>query len=479
MSFQTVNRQTQQPGKMKKVRQSRQFYAHSLAALAGGAACGALLAATPAAAVSSYRLPPGPNQTPTAQGPVTEGVTPPRTATPTPSPAPAPTPTPSPTLAPTPAPTRARATPSPTPAPRATPTATARPTPVATPRPTPTISPTATPTVAPETTPSPVPTPDAEPRPTSPTATVTLPPSTLPENDGSAISTTRRWLAVGLIVLFLLAGGLALARYWPSLRKRWEKPDRVQREPVPRLELASVQEWPPESAEKQERTQDGGVQWPEPEPEAAPAAQAENDLRAEFFGEVENTPPEPAPPAGQEPQPGPAPAPEGPAARPATGEGPLRLVLEARQLGISLAAATLSWRLTLTNSGDAPLYDIAIDGDMISAHASIPQEDQVASIDSKLPEYQRIDWLAAGETTVIEGEFRLPFPAIRPIRQGDAMLFVPLARIRAETDSGSIGPVLQTVLVGQPPGNGGNGLQPFLLNLGPRVYREVTQRIFS
>jgi len=39
--------------------------------------------------------------------------------------------------------------------------------------------------------------------------------------------------------------------------------------------------------------------------------------------------------------------------------------------------------------------------------------------------------------------------------------------------------VLLTALVGQRSREPGAGLQPFRLDLGPRIYREVTQRIFS
>src|SRR5690606_1750871 len=58
-------------------------------------------------------------------------------------------------------------------------------------------------------------------------------------------------------------------------------------------------------------------------------------------------------------------------------ERPLRIALEPARLSVSLLNATLSYRILLTNLGDVPLRDISIDGDMISAHASLSQEEQI------------------------------------------------------------------------------------------------------
>jgi hypothetical protein len=184
----------------------------------------------------------------------------------------------------------------------------------------------------------------------------------------------------------------------------------------------------------------------------------------------------PSPEPEAEPKPAPAPT---PAALVEDNEGPLSIAIEARQLSISLTAATLSYRLTVTNTARTSLRDVSISGDMVSAHSSIPEEDQVASLRSTLEQCHLIERIAAGESAQLTGEFRLPFTRIRPIRKGDAALFVPLARLRAEAAQGGTGPVLQTALVGLRSDQPGSGLQPFRLDLGPRVYREVTQRIFS
>ncbi len=160
-------------------------------------------------------------------------------------------------------------------------------------------------------------------------------------------------------------------------------------------------------------------------------------------------------------------------------DGPLSFALEARQLAISLAAATLTYRLTLTNSSKTALHGIAITGDMISAHASASQDEQLTPDGSALSPCHKIDYLAAGKSAQVIGELRLPLTMIKPIRRGDLALFVPLARLRIEAAENGNGAIVKTALIGQRSPRPTAGLQPFRLDLGPRVYREVTQKIFS
>ena len=160
-------------------------------------------------------------------------------------------------------------------------------------------------------------------------------------------------------------------------------------------------------------------------------------------------------------------------------ERPLRIALEPARLSVSLLNATLSYRILLTNQGDAPLRDISIDGDMISAHASLSQEEQIAASNSKLENRHLIRTLFPGETKVVSGDFALPLPHIRPIRNGDAALFVPLARLRVVSVGEQTEVIVQTSVVGQRSARPGGGLQPFRLDLGPRIYSELGQRAFA
>jgi len=164
----------------------------------------------------------------------------------------------------------------------------------------------------------------------------------------------------------------------------------------------------------------------------------------------------------------PAPSPVAP-----VGE-PLQVALEPLRLSLTLMNAALSWRLQVTNRGSAPLTALTIGADMIAAHASISREEQLSGPGAALA-VQRIERLEPGESRTVEGEFRLPFGQIVPIRQGNAALLLPLARVRVEAEGAQ--PVVRTFVVGQP--GTGAGLQPFRLDQGPRVYPRLAQRAFA
>ena len=156
----------------------------------------------------------------------------------------------------------------------------------------------------------------------------------------------------------------------------------------------------------------------------------------------------------------------------------LAITLEARRMSASLMATTLSYTLRLTNTGEHPLSALAVEGDMIAAHASLPPDQQIASDTHRLELRHALVELAAGQSTEFTGDFRLPLSAVTPIRAGDAAYFVPLARFRIEAalpDGGSK-VLVQTFVVGETPENPGAGLRPFRLDLGPRVYSRISQR---
>lgn len=152
--------------------------------------------------------------------------------------------------------------------------------------------------------------------------------------------------------------------------------------------------------------------------------------------------------------------------------------LEARRMSATLVNATLTYRLTVTNTGAEPLVDLVIGGDMVAAHASRTVQEQLAPDAGMLPELHTIATLAPGESVMLGGDIRLPLTAIRPIRHGDASLFVPLARFAAIW-TGALGARKSrycTFLVGQLPPSESERLQPFRLDLGPRLYAELGQR---
>ena len=146
-----------------------------------------------------------------------------------------------------------------------------------------------------------------------------------------------------------------------------------------------------------------------------------------------------APVARAAPRPGPRSAPA----------EPLQVTLEPLRLSLTLMNATLAYRLELANRGAAPLTASRIGADMISAHASMtPRAAARPAPAAGAATVQRIERLEPGESRVVEGEFRLPFPQIVPIRQGNAALLLPLARFRVEAEGAA--PVVRTFVVGQP-----------------------------
>ena len=195
----------------------------------------------------------------------------------------------------------------------------------------------------------------------------------------------------------------------------------------------------------------------------------------------------PGTPTSTEPAPAPAPAPESAAApSPAPLPDPqlggasegLAISLEARRMSASLMATTLNYVLRLTNNSGQPLSALAVEGDMIAAHASLPPEQQIAHDSQRLELRHALVTLEPGESAEFTGDFRLPLASLVPIRAGDAALFIPLARLRVEASTAAGSPLIQvrTYVVGELPEQDGAALRPFRLDLGPRTYSRVGQR---
>lgn len=189
------------------------------------------------------------------------------------------------------------------------------------------------------------------------------------------------------------------------------------------------------------------------------------------------------PPVVAAPRPEPDPAPPPAAIMPeprlsAAPTGSIGIEFEPRRMNASLMATTLNYVLRLTNHGNQALTGLAIEGDMIAAHASLSAEAQLASNRQRLEPRHAVVALAPGESVELTGDFRLPLTAINPIRAGDAAYFVPLARLRVAAGTVGGGSLIevQTWVVGELPEAEGAALKPFRLDLGPRTYSRVGQR---
>ena len=147
--------------------------------------------------------------------------------------------------------------------------------------------------------------------------------------------------------------------------------------------------------------------------------------------------------------------------------------LEPIRLSVSLVNATLQYRLRLDNRSTASVGPIALAVDMISAHASLSEDSQLARDGTMIELRHELPALAPGENAEAIGELRLPLAAVTPIRSGNAMLLVPLVRVRIAAGNVELS---RAMVVGEPPLQPGGPLRPFRLDQGPRVFTTVIQR---
>lgn len=151
----------------------------------------------------------------------------------------------------------------------------------------------------------------------------------------------------------------------------------------------------------------------------------------------------------------------------------VRLQVESEKLIRSAAYATLKYRLTLSNRTDAPLTDVVVGIDLVSAHANAAMEEQVAIETTALEKRHEIARIAPRQFVTLDGQVQLPLAQAHVIRQGWLPLLVPLMRVRVDGPGESA--LLKTFVVGLGSPGGGR-LQPIRLDEGPRTYGQVSQR---
>jgi hypothetical protein len=182
--------------------------------------------------------------------------------------------------------------------------------------------------------------------------------------------------------------------------------------------------------------------------------------------EADAPPPEIAPPRA---------APAATAAAPPLSSAGPKLSIEARavRLSRSMMYATLSYEVHVTNRGSQPLEDVRLGADLVTAHARIPTDQQLADPLVPLAPVRSFERLDPGQSMQVEGELRLPVSQIRPIPHGKAVVYVPLLRVRAEAEGMS--PVARTFVVGMRPTGMSERLQPFRLDEMPQTYSPLSQ----
>ena len=388
----------------------------------------ALSSAVPSAllaqSANDFRLQPASTSAPRAQGPVDPDNPVVRG---TPARAPAPAPAPAPAEAAPPPPTTAAAPVRPVSSASATPVGGRQPVAIPAPRPSPPAAPTSTSSASPQARASATPRetpqtlPSAAPAP-SQTATIA---AAAPELPAAADAPSHLWawlLALGIGLAALIAWWLhgrraeAVGDDWDDHAWLAEPDGEVEPEPAVRDTVA--------------------------DPAALP--QAELPLAAD-----------------------PAPAPK------ALATEAIALSLEPICLTATLTSTSLTYRLAVTNQSVEALASMAVAGSMVAAHSSLPGENQLATDGQLLALLHEIPALAPGETAELTGELRLPLPDITPIRSGNALLFIPLARFSAECDGTT---TLAAFVVGETPPVAAAALLPFRIDMGPRIWPHISRR---
>lgn len=157
--------------------------------------------------------------------------------------------------------------------------------------------------------------------------------------------------------------------------------------------------------------------------------------------------------------------------------GALALTLQPTQLSIGMVSAILAWNMVIRNTGETHLVALRLWSDMIAAHGSVSEEEQLggpASAHAQLVPIARID---PGQQAVLTGEWQLPLDEIIPIAQDDMLMMLPLGRVRIV--GAGIAPRRHAFLVGMPPVPGGDRLRPVRLDLGPRTVSGLAAKLLA
>ncbi|WP_370187520.1 hypothetical protein [Qipengyuania sp.] len=151
----------------------------------------------------------------------------------------------------------------------------------------------------------------------------------------------------------------------------------------------------------------------------------------------------------------------------------LTVSIEHEKLIRSAAFATLKYRMTLANRTGAPLTQLAVGLDLVSAHAALPVEQQLATAATALERRHEVARIGPHQSVTLEGQVQLPLAQAHVIRQGRHPLLVPLLRVRIDGSGEEV--LVKTFVVGQGV-PGGPRVQPFNLDEGPRSYAPIAQR---
>ncbi|WP_340587061.1 hypothetical protein [Erythrobacter alti] len=156
----------------------------------------------------------------------------------------------------------------------------------------------------------------------------------------------------------------------------------------------------------------------------------------------------------------------------------LELDLHPTRLSVGPTRVLLNWRLDLANTSGSHIIALRVWSDMVSAHSSVPSEEQLGGPDMEEARLNTIAQLEPGTKANLMGEWQISRNAVRAVENSRDSLILPLARFRLV--GAGITPQRRAFVIGSPPAPGEKRLRALQLTgeiqiLARLSAREVTQ----
>ena len=139
-----------------------------------------------------------------------------------------------------------------------------------------------------------------------------------------------------------------------------------------------------------------------------------------------------------------------------------------------MMAVTVTARIAITNRGSKAISGAVLQGDLVGASNKAPLGEQLASAATTLVEIEQLGEIQPGERREVTVNVRANLGTLQGIRQGSALVYVPLLRVRFIGDG--VPPLASTVLVGHPAVQPGGKPTPFPAQAPAQIYHDVVGR---
>jgi len=152
----------------------------------------------------------------------------------------------------------------------------------------------------------------------------------------------------------------------------------------------------------------------------------------------------------------------------------LELELLPTRLTLGPTRVLLNWRLDLANTGASHIVAMRIWSDMVSAHSSVPSNEQLGGPDQDDARLHTIAQLAPGTKANLMGEWQFPRDAVRAVDNSPEQLILPLARLRII--GAGIPPLRRAFVIGSPPAPGEEKLRALQLSGDMQIHARLSAR---